>query len=253
MTIFAFSIAHVPSSTQCNDVGTWGSTCSATSDGAQVDVGASMGGSRGPAGPGTHSGGDDGDGGWYGADDDPAEAVPDCMPGFCDRGNYDVFVYPTVTADDLVSFRPVGPSIDNEPSGFAVVGLPTNVYAAASGQNMVGELLGHEVAVRFVPVGFEFDYGDGTTSSSATGGAPWDAQGSPQFTPTDTGHTYDARGTYIVTATVVYDASVDWGHGWRPVVGAVRAQSTGHPVEVLEARTALVERSCAESPRGPGC
>lgn len=224
--------------------------CTATSDGTQVDLGASLGG-----GPGV---GSDGDGGgnageWDGAEGDAEEATPDCMPGFCDRGNYDVFVYPTVTAEDLVSFRPVGPSIGNEPAGFAVVGLPTNVYAAASEQTMTGELLGHDVAVRFVPVAFEFDYGDGTTSTSASGGAPWRTSGAPQFSPTETGHTYRQRGVHTVTATVVFDATVDWGHGWRPVTGSVRAHSGAHVVEVLEARTALVDRSCAESPGGPGC
>ncbi|MDZ8172556.1 hypothetical protein [Microbacterium xanthum] len=202
--------------------------------------------------------GSDGDGGgnageWDGAEGDAEEATPDCMPGFCDRGNYDVFVYPTVTAEDLVSFRPVGPSIGNEPAGFAVVGLPTNVYASASEQTMTGELLGHDVAVRFVPVAFEFDYGDGTTSTSASGGAPWRTSGAPQFSPTETGHTYRQRGVHTVTATVVFDATVDWGHGWRPVTGSVRAHSGAHVVEVLEARTALVDRSCAESPGGPGC
>ena len=248
LIVLSLAFGPAPLGTQCNDVGTWGSTCSATSDGSQVDVGASLGGS---SGGGASDGG--GGGGGYGAPEESYEEIPECMPGFCGRENYDVFVYPTVSAEDLVSFRPAGPSLDNEPSGFAVVGLPTNVYAAASAQTLNGELLGFDVAVRFVPVGFEFDYGDGSTATSATGGETWSAQGATQFAPTETGHTYRQRGWHTVTATVVYEASVDWGHGWRPVTGNVRADSGAHPIEVLEARTALVERSCAESPGGPGC
>ncbi len=241
--------AAVPIANNCDGAG-WVGECTAESDGSQVDVGASLGGS---SGGGASDGG--GGGGGYGAPapEESTEEIPECMPGFCGRENYDVFVYPTVSAEDLVSFRPAGPSLDNEPSGFAVVGLPTNVYAAASAQTLNGELLGFDVAVRFVPVGFEFDYGDGSTATSATGGETWSAQGATQFAPTETGHTYRQRGWHTVTATVVYEASVDWGYGWRPVTGNVRADSGAHPIEVLEARTALVERSCAESPGGPGC
>ena len=51
-----------------------------------------------------------------------------------------------------------------------------------------------------------------------------------------------------------YAASVDFGSGlWRPVAGYVTATTGGYGVRVVEVRTALVDRTCAESPRGPGC
>jgi hypothetical protein len=57
-----------------------------------------------------------------------------------------------------------------------------------------------------------------------------------------------------VTVTVEYAASVNFGSGtWRPVTGLVTASTGGYDVQVVEARTALVEKTCAENPRGPGC
>ena len=119
---------------------------------------------------------------------------------------------------------------------------------------MAGTLLGWEVTVRFVPAGFVFDYGDGATTRSTTGGASWQRLGQAQFTPTPTSHVYGERGTYPVSVSVQYAASVDFGSGtWRPVAGYVTATTTGYDVRVVEARTALVDRTCVENPRGPGC
>jgi len=47
---------------------------------------------------------------------------------------------------------------------------------------------------------------------------------------------------------------VNFGSGtWRPVTGSVTASTGGYDVQVVEARTALVDKTCAENPRGPGC
>ena len=54
--------------------------------------------------------------------------------------------------------------------------------------------------------------------------------------------------------SVQYAASVDFGSGtWRPVAGYVTATTGGYGVQVVEVRTALVDRTCLEDPRGPGC
>jgi hypothetical protein len=132
--------------------------------------------------------------------------------------------------------------------------MPTNLLATASEQHIPGTVLGWDVTVRFEPVAFVFDNGDGTTTRSSTGGASWTSLGQGQFTPTATSHSYQARGTYAVSVTVEYAASVDFGDGsWRTVPGVVRAQAGGYDVRVVEVRTALVERTCAEDPAGPGC
>ncbi|MBW9093946.1 hypothetical protein JNB62_09655 [Microbacterium jejuense] len=161
--------------------------------------------------------------------------------------------FPTVTLADLVSFRPAAPQLTGEPAGFGVVRMPTNFVAAASAQDIPGVLLGYPVTVRFTPVAYVFSYGDGQSLRTTTGGVAWAASGSPQFTPTDTSHAYAERGVYLSSVTTEYSAAVDFGAGWRAVDGVVTARTGDYPVQVVEARTALVEHTCAEDPRGPGC
>ena len=219
--------------------------CSVSNSGEQVDIGASI---TNPAAPPR--------GGASPAI--PAPAVPEPIANPCTSigtcGGHYVVEPPDLTAADLASFRPAQPSLSGEPAGFGVVGAPANVVASASEQVMVGTVLGWDVTVRFVPAGFVFDYGDGASARSATGGSSWAALGQAQFTPTATSHVYRARGTYPVSVTVQYAASVDFGSGlWRPVPGYVTATTGGYDVQVVEARTALVDRTCIENPGGPGC
>ncbi|MEZ3160094.1 hypothetical protein AB1K54_06025 [Microbacterium sp. BWT-B31] len=133
------------------------------------------------------------------------------------------------------------------------MGLPTNFVGAASDHEVSGTLLGYPVTVRFVPVAYVFGYGDGTTQRAATGGTTWTHTGAAQFTPTATSHTYRARGTFTSTVAVEFEPYVDFGAGWWRVDGVVTAVSAGYPVQVLEARTALVEHTCTEDPHAAGC
>lgn len=244
VTISLLSPASVGDS--CQDVGTWTSTCSVSNSGEQVDIGASI---TNPASPPTSGGA---------APAVPVPVIPEPIANPCTSmgtcGGHYVVEPPDLTAEDLASFRPAAPSLSGEPSGFGIVGAPANVVAAASAQTMTGTVLGWDLTVRFVPAGFVFDYGDGATARSTTGGASWAALGQAQFTPTATSHVYRARGTYPISVTVQYAASVDFGSGlWRPVPGYVTSTAGGYDVRVVEARTALVDRTCAEDPTGPGC
>ncbi|KRB37770.1 hypothetical protein [Microbacterium sp. Root180] len=161
---------------------------------------------------------------------------------------------PDVTLADLASFRPAAPRLTGQPTGFGIAGMPANLVAAASVQSIPGTVLDWDVTVRFTPVAFEFTHGDGTTAVHTTGGATWEQLGQPQFSPTTTSHVYRERGTYTVAVAVSYAAAVDFGNGtWRPVPGYVTATSGGYEVQVLEARTALVDKTCIEDPNGPGC
>ncbi|GAA5097569.1 hypothetical protein GCM10025760_31770 [Microbacterium yannicii] len=185
----------------------------------------------------------------------PTPSPRDCGPlNRCGGFTVVTDAAPDVTLADLASFRPTPPTVAGEPAGFGVVGMPTNLLAAASEERIPGTVLGWDVTVRFVPVAYVFDNGDGTTTRSATGGSSWTSLGQGQFTPTPTSHAYRDRGTYPVSVTVEYAASVDFGSGtWRPVAGVVRSQAAGYDVRVVEVRTALVDRTCVEDPTGPGC
>lgn len=240
--------AGVALATEC-DSGGWAGNCVMSNETSHVDVSVSQGGSSGkrsddrdqtPRTPGSTR-----------ESQESAEPV-DCGP--LNRCGYSVGGPPEVTLSDLASFRPAEPVLGGEPSGFGVVGMPTNLVASASEQRIAGTVLGWDVTVRFMPVAYVFDHGDGTTARTASGGSSWADLGLGQFSPTATSHVFVERGTYDVSVTVEYAASVDFGSGtWRPVPGVVRADASGYGVRVVEVRSALVERTCAEDPVGPGC
>ncbi len=240
----------------CGGQSAW-THCEVSNNGGQVDVGGtvnqpgSTGGSGSGGTGGSQGGGSGGNGSGTGAEGN-ATAAEECPIVGC-RGNYTVVTYPDVTIDDLASFVPARPSLGGEPAGFGVVGTPTNILAGASTHTITGPLLGWDVTVRFRPAGYVFDYGDGSSARTTTGGATWASLGLPQFSPTSTSHVYRERGTYTVSLTLQYSADVDFGSGWRPVPGYVNAPAPPYTLEVLEVRTALVDRTCAENPTGPGC
>lgn len=168
-------------------------------------------------------------------------------------GTYEVVMRQEATLTDVASFAPrLAPPIP-EPDGVGIAGLPVNVVASARTHTRTGELFDLPVTVRFRPVSFSFDYGDGTTRESRTGGATWQQLGLSQFTATATSHAFRERGEYIITTVVHFAADVDFGTGWIPVEGLLAVPAGATTVEILEARTALVERTCHEDPNGIGC
>jgi hypothetical protein len=233
------------SNSSCSGSSAW-TYCEVENSGSSVTVGAAEsvgtgdrpGGERPPSGPRPT----------------PSPAPPeDCGPlNRCIE--YSVVGIPDVTLADLASFRPSPPTLGGEPAGFGVVGMPTNLVATASEERIPGTVLGWDVTVRFVPTAYVFDHGDGTVGRSTTGGASWTSLGQGQFTPTATSHVYRERGTYDVSVTVEYAASVDFGSGaWHAVPGVVRAAGPGYGVRIVEARTALVDRTCTEDSSAAGC
>jgi hypothetical protein len=233
---------------ECDAAG-WAGNCDVSNEGTHVDV--SLGAREAGASSDSKVPNDSS----FGASTPTPPPPPprDCGP-FNRCSELSVVTVPDVTLADIASFRPAQPTLAGEPAGFGVVGMPTNLLAAASVQEIPGTVLGWDVTVRFEPVAYVFDNGDGTATRASTGGASWAALGQAQFTPTATSHAYRERGTYGVSVTVEYAASVDFGSGlWRPVAGVVRADGPRYDVRVVEVRTALVDRTCIEDPSGPAC
>ncbi|WP_454130044.1 hypothetical protein [Microbacterium aurum] len=134
-----------------------------------------------------------------------------------------------------------------------IVGMPVNFVVTATTHEQTGELFDLPVTVRFTPDSVVFAYGDGVTRTAADGGRSLSALGLPQFSATPTSHAYAARGTYTASALVRYAAEVDFGSGWVPVPGLLAIPTANATIDVLEARTALVDRTCIEDPAGVGC
>ncbi|GAA4352597.1 hypothetical protein GCM10023087_20990 [Microbacterium rhizosphaerae] len=226
----------------------WGSTCHAINDGSTVSVGASREGAHQNTPTKTTTN--------KPRPTPSPSAIPiDCVTDtIACRDTYSVIVLPTPHAEDLAAFTPRRPTLTVEPDGVGIVGAPTNLVAAVPTHALTGTLFDYPVAVRFTPAAYEYDYGDGSRSTTSTGGASWDSLRQAQLTSTPTSHVYRERGSYAVTVRVVYDAAVDWGSGrWVAVIGQVRSAPMTTGIQVYEAHTALVAHTCAEAPTAPGC
>jgi hypothetical protein len=159
----------------------------------------------------------------------------------------------SVTISDLARFAPSTTTVAGEPNNIAVVGLPANFLSSAKTETVPGTILGRALTIRFTPVNYTFDYGDGETRTTTTPGTAWDASGQAQFTPTETSHVYTEPGTYTATATVTYTADVDLGAGWIPINGTLNGPPASQQIRVVKAHTALVQGTCTERPDAPGC
>lgn len=162
---------------------------------------------------------------------------------------------PAVTIEDLASFAP-GPAAGQlEPAAHvAVRRLPANFVSDASEQVVVGELLGRPVEVRFTPVGFMWETGDGGRVESGTPGKTWSALRQDDYTDTATSHRYAERGTYEVHPSVTYAAEFRFdGSPWIPVEGTIDIPGETRQVRVVTVETRLTRGSCLQYPHDTGC
>lgn len=160
---------------------------------------------------------------------------------------------PPITITDLASFAPQPATLTGEPDNLGVAGLPTNFTSTATTHTRTGELFGFPVTARFTPTTFTFHYGDGATKTTTTPGTSWQALALPQFTPTDTSHTYTHRGIYTATSDTTYTAQIDLGTGYFPIPGTLTIPGTPQTIHIYEAHTALVAHTCNEDPTATGC
>lgn len=164
---------------------------------------------------------------------------------------------PGITIRDVASFRPELATLSSEPNGWSVRGLDANILASGGSSTRTGELFGIPAEVRFTPVAYSFDYGDGSAPlSTATPGATWAALGLAEFEPTPTSHVYESAGTFTVALLVDYAAEyrVGGAGAFTPIPGTLAIPSAPITIVVADsAATALVDSDCTANPRGPGC
>lgn len=159
-----------------------------------------------------------------------------------------------VTIADLASFRPT-PAVDRmQPNGWAIRGLDTNFYSTGGASIVDGTVLDQPASVRFTPIAWSWNYGDGDSTTSATSGTTWAAQKAAEFDPTPTSHVFTDSGTYVIGLTVTYAAEYRFAGGpWVPVVGSLALPANELTVWVGSVKTVLVNRECTRDPAGPGC
>lgn len=270
--VLAAGAFFVPAaSPSCGAAGAWAGGCP-TSTGTIRDGGVDVEAHSGSGNSGNGSGGSD-DGGGEGPQSPVIVPVvgEDGVPvnlreltGDADAGAINcgavvicnpVDPFPTtVSLADIASFRPSTPSQGMEPSGWSVVGLPSNFFAAASVEVLSGRVLGFDALVRFTPIAYHWDYGDGAVRSSSTGGATWAALGLPEFSETATSHAYAASGDRTVQLSVEYAAEYSFaGRAYTAIAGTLSVSAPALSTRAGTADTVLVGRDCIGAPSGPGC
>lgn len=184
-----------------------------------------------------------------------ATTEPACPPReircLLQRDDYDVIM---VTLSDIERFRP-SPGIQRmEPDGWTIAGLPTNIYSIAHRHIVRGELLDQPAEVRFTPVRWHWNYGDGTTATRATPGNTWAALRLGEFEATPTSHVYARSGNYTIRLNIEYRAEYRvGGSGFIPIAGTITLPANPLHITASGATTVLVDRDCTVAPRGPGC
>ncbi|RIJ52836.1 hypothetical protein DZG00_03355 [Clavibacter lycopersici] len=161
---------------------------------------------------------------------------------------------PGVGLQDVAQFVPRDASIRSQPNGWAVVGAPVNLFTDATVQVVDGVLLGRPAQVRFVPVSFSWDHGNGTSTTVEGPGASWRELGQQDFTSTDTSHVYPSLGDRQVTLTIGYSPSYRFdGGAWQQIPGTLPVQIGPVTIHVLQGSTVLVGGACGAVDAGPGC
>ena len=159
-----------------------------------------------------------------------------------------------ITLRDIALFRPAPGVQFMEPNGWVVPGLDANFYSVVGQQLVNGTLLGQPATVRFTPVAWHWNYGDGSAAVRATKGATWASQGLHDFDRTPTSHVYAAEGEYVIRLTIDFRAEYRFAStGFIPIAGIINLPANDLHVTVTGAKTVLVDRDCVANPAGPGC
>ncbi|WP_010203038.1 PKD domain-containing protein [Salinibacterium sp. PAMC 21357] len=159
-----------------------------------------------------------------------------------------------ITISDIATFRPQPPTAGMQPNQWMIVGLDTNFYATASAHIIDGTLFGGTAQVRFTPVSYRWQYGDGHTATTSNPGRTWAQSRIAEFDPTPTSHVYEEPGNYSITLAVTYAAEYRVaGSNWQTVVGTITIVAPPLSATAGHATTVLVDKDCLANPSGVGC
>ena len=203
--------------------------------------------------------GADDDGNFVLIGDEPTSDDPPCLR-IVDNRCYISLTRPgdavpgTPTLSDIASFRPEVGTAHMQPNGWGVVGIHTNFYATGDAHVVTGTLLGQPASVRFTPIAWHWNYGDGTASTSASPGGTWAQLGIREFDATPGSHLYTAKASYTVGLDIEYAAEYQYaGQPWLPIAGTLLLPANDLTITTWNVKTVLVAEDCLDDPSGPGC
>lgn len=119
------------------------------------------------------------------------------------------------------------------PNGRTLVNFATNFYTERGDLTRTVTLLGRQVDLRIHPTAYTWDFGDGSTTTTSSAGAPY-----PDLEVT---HDYREPGRVMPSVDTTYSAeySVEGGP-WQPVDGTVTIPGPAVGLRVLTATPTLV-------------
>jgi len=258
----AFSSATARPAFACDSLDQLNEKCTeyAVGDGS-IDLGASV---EAPGGAGAigNSDNSDADGATFIPVDNTLDTVEEawcdiqrieCVPWTPPADDADGDTGP-ITISDIATFRPQPPTASMQPDQWMIVGLDTNFYATTSTHDVDGTLFGGTAQVRFTPVSYSWDYGDGTTATTTNPGRTWAKYRIAEFDATPTSHVYEDPGDYTITLAVTYAAEYRVaGSSWQNVVGTLTIVAPPLSATAGHATTVLVDHDCNANPTGIGC
>jgi hypothetical protein len=154
---------------------------------------------------------------------------------------------------DVARFIPRPTTQSMEPAGWGIIGAPVNFVSAARTHIVAGTLLGRPAEVRFIPIRYRRDFGDGTAVATRERGSSWSSLGQVAWSETPTSHAYGGAGTFVVTHTVDYVADFRFSaRSWTRLTGTVSGRANPLTVRIATASTVLVDRTCTTSTIGCG-
>jgi hypothetical protein len=145
----------------------------------------------------------------------------------------------TTLQDIAAAFRwrfvPIAASHANfDPADGTLVNVDTIFYAdTASTMRMTITLLGEQVALTLHPTRWDWRFGDGSTMSTTTPGAP--------YPDTSVTHRYRSTGTYAASVTVTWDGTFAFGGEAADIPGDTSRAGPAATVTVKEAHSHLVD------------
>lgn len=159
-----------------------------------------------------------------------------------------------ITLVDIARFEAHSGQNVMEPEGWAVTGLHANFYSTVKRHIVEGELLGNPALVRYTPVAWHWNFGDGSSLDGDTAGASWDDLEQPEFSRTETSHVFDETGAREITLTIDFTAEYSFtGSEWVAIDGQVETAAEPIEAKVGTAKTVLVSGACSAGSNAPGC
>lgn len=157
-----------------------------------------------------------------------------------------------ITLEEFEKQPVLAATIVSQPSNFGLKNAHSNVYAEAQEQEFTFEFQDATIVLKARPVSYQWNYGDGTSATTAMPGGP--VKGNAFDTRTPTSHQYAQTGDFDLSLTTFFagDYSVDGGP-FQPVAGEAAVVSVPHLMSIWRTEGHNVSQNCIENPTGIGC